>query len=65
MPTKVSERNLILSIALSTIAIALLFSAKLFYAPVKISEKGLVFIVLGMIAATFAVKFFKKVAARI
>jgi uncharacterized membrane protein YiaA len=65
MPTKVSERNLILSIALSAIAIALLFSAKLFNAPVQISEKGIAFIVIGITAAAFAARYFKKAIVKI
>lgn len=65
MPTKVSERNLILSIVLFAIAIILLFSAQLFDAPVKISEKGIVFILLGIASAAFAVSYFKKAVEKV
>jgi hypothetical protein len=65
MPTKVSERNLILSIALFTIAIILLVNAKLFNAPVEISEKGIAFIVIGITAAAFALRYFKKAVVKL
>jgi hypothetical protein len=64
MPTKVSERNLILSVAIFVIAIALLFNAKLFNAPVKISEKGILFIVLGATLSLVSIKLFKKAILR-
>ena len=65
MPTKVSERNLLTSVVLFTIATTLLFSAKLFNAPVQISEKGIAFIVIGLTAAAFAVKYVKKAIVKI
>jgi hypothetical protein len=64
MPTKVSERNLLISIAIFLIAITLFFSAKLFNAPVRISEKGIAFIVLGLAAVVFAIRFLKKAIVR-
>jgi hypothetical protein len=64
MPTKVSEKNLLLSLTLFATAIALLFSAKLFNAPVIISEKGILFILLGIIAVLFSIKFLKKAISR-
>jgi hypothetical protein len=65
MPTKLSERNLILSVILFVIAIILLFNAKLFNVPVRISEKGIAFIVLGITAILFSFRFFKKVIIRL
>jgi hypothetical protein len=46
MPTKLSERNLLISIALFANAFTLLFCAKLIKAPVQISEKGIGYIEL-------------------
>lgn len=47
------------------IAIILLFNAKVFNAPVRISEKGIAFIVLGIAAILFSFRFFKKVIIRL
>lgn len=64
MPTKVSERNLLISVALFAIAAALLFNAKLINAPVEISEKGIALIVSGITVTAFAIKFFKKAVVK-
>ncbi len=64
MPTKVSERNLLGSLAFLAIAFSFLFNAKLFTAPVTISEKGIVFIVLGLAAIAFSIRYFKKVITK-
>lgn len=64
MPTKVSERNLLLSTVLFVTAIALLFSAKLFKAPVEISEKGIAIVAMGIIAVLLSIKLFKKGISR-
>jgi hypothetical protein len=65
MPTKVSEKNLLLSLTLFATAIVFLFSAQLFTAPVIISEKGILFILLGIIAVLFSIRFLKKSISRL
>jgi hypothetical protein len=60
MLTKLSERNLLISIVIFGIAVFLLFSAKLFNAPVIVSEIGILFIVLGITAVVFAIRIFRK-----
>jgi hypothetical protein len=65
MPTKLSERNLLIGIALFATACTLIFCAKLIKAPVQMSEKGIGFIVIGIIAALFAVKYLKKAIVKI
>jgi uncharacterized membrane protein YiaA len=65
MPTKVSERKLLTSIVLFTIASTFLFSAKLFNGTVKISEKGIAFIVIGITAAAIAVSYFRKAVEKV
>jgi|GEM_PF-6646088 len=60
MRTKLSERNIILSLILFIVAIALLLTAKLFNGPVRISEKGIVFIVLAIMLSLFALRLLKK-----
>jgi hypothetical protein len=56
---------LLLSLTLFATAIVFLFSAQLFTAPVIISEKGILFILLGIIAVLFSIRFLKKSISRL
>jgi hypothetical protein len=64
MPTKVSERSLVASIALFATAITLLFNAKFFDAPVRISEKGIALIALGILLFLFSIRLLRKAVVR-
>jgi hypothetical protein len=59
MPTKLSEKKLLLSILLLIGAVVLFVNIKLFNAPVQISEKGILSIFLAGSLLTISIKLLK------
>lgn len=60
MPAKISEKHFFLGILFLLTGLAVILKTTLVNAPVKISEKGLLFGAIGIALLFFSVRFFSK-----
>lgn len=65
MRTKLSERKLALSIVSLLAGMVLLFKTTVIYAPVSVSEKGVVLTLVGLIAIAFGFYLVKKLSSKV
>ena len=60
MPTKISEKQLFLGVLLFLIGLAALLKTSLFISPVKVSERGILFLVVATVLLLFSWQFISK-----
>ena len=65
MPTKVSEKKLFASVVLFISSFVLLFQVKLFDTPVRVSEKGLAFVIVSIVLMVVAVSLCKRAFTKV
>jgi hypothetical protein len=65
MPAKVSERKLLVSIVLFVSSFVFLLNVKLFADPVRISEAGLVFLMMAFALLAIAVRLWKHAIVKV
>jgi len=64
MPTKVSEKKLLVSLFLLAGALFLFFTARLTNAPVHVSEKGLVAMAGAIVLLIMSIRLFSRVVQK-
>lgn len=65
MPTKISEKRLLASILFVAGALILFFTARLTYAPVHVSEKGLVAVLAAIVMLILGMKLFHRAIQKV
>lgn len=65
MPTKISEKKLVVSILCFVAALVIFMKTPVITTPVRISEKGLLLCVVAVGLLVFAIRFFKQSVSKI
>lgn len=65
MPAKISEKNVVVGFICLAIGIIILLNTTLFAAPIRVSEKGIVFYMVAFVIIAFGVRFFKRSAQKV